>query len=197
MKERNRKIAVAGVLSALIIVLGRTGLGFILLPLGAITILQVPVIIGALLEGPAVGFFTGLLFGIFSIVQAALIGSSPLDLAFLRYPWIAVIPRILIGPGAWLVYSLAGGGRSGVSLRRETAAAGAGAVAGSLVNTVLVLGGFALFLPEIVSLKVLLSVAALNGTLEAGFSAAICLAVILPWKGLSRRNKSKLNSSPS
>jgi uncharacterized membrane protein len=195
MKDRNRKIAVAGVLSALIIVLGRTGLGFIILPLGAITILQVPVIIGALLEGPAVGFFTGLLFGIFSIVQAALIGSSPVDLAFLQYPWIAIVPRVLIGPGAWLVYSLAGGGRPAASLGKETAAAGAGAAAGSLINTVLVLSGFALFLPEIVSLKVLLSLAALNGTVEAGFSVAICLSVILPWKGLSRRNKSKLNSS--
>jgi uncharacterized membrane protein len=196
MENRIRKIVTGGVLSALLIVLGATGLGFIMLPLGAITILQVPVIIGAVLEGPVVGIFTGLLFGVFSIVQAAISAVTPADLAFLHYPWIAIVPRILIGPAAWLVYSVISGRLflSGAEPGpvREGAATAAAAIAGSLVNTILVLGSFALFLPE-VSWQVVLGLASLNGTVEAGFSAAISLAVILPWKGISRRKTSRLS----
>ncbi|MDR1352850.1 MAG: hypothetical protein LBK05_06165, partial [Treponema sp.] len=70
----------------------------------------------------------------------------------------------------------------------------AAAVAGSLVNTILVLSSFALFLPNLVSWQVVLGLASLNGTIEAGFSAAISLAVILPWKGISRRKSSRLNA---
>jgi uncharacterized membrane protein len=197
MENRIRKIVTGGVLSALLIVLGVTHLGFIPLPLGAITILQVPVIISAVLEGPAVGIFTGLLFGVFSIIEAAIIGVTPVDLAFLRYPWIAIVPRILIGPAAWLVYSAVSGRlfRSGTEpgLARESAATAAAAIAGSLVNTILVLSSFALFLPGLVSWRVVLGLASLNGTVEAGFSAAISLAVVLPWKGISRRKTSRLS----
>ncbi|MDR0402525.1 MAG: ECF transporter S component [Treponema sp.] len=198
MKEnRIRKIVTGGVLSALLIVLGATGLGFIMLPMGAITVLQVPVIIAAILEGPVVGIFTGLLFGVFSIVQAAIIGVTPADLAFLHYPLIAIVPRILIGPAAWLVYSLLSGrlfraGEPGFA--RETAATAAGAIVGSLVNTILVLSAFALFLPGLVSRQLIVGLASLNGTVEAGFSAAIALAVILPWKGISRGKTSRLNA---
>jgi uncharacterized membrane protein len=199
--DRIRKIVTAGVFSALVIVLGVTNLGFILLPLGAITVLQVPVIIGAILEGPGVGVFIGLLFGIFSIVQAAIIGVTPADLAFLHYPWIAIVPRILIGPAAWFVHSLIGGTlfRGGKSSRqsglaRETAAVAAGAVTGSLINTILVLSSFALFLPDVISWQIVIGLASLNGPVEAGFSAAISLAVILPWKGISRRKGSRLNA---
>jgi uncharacterized membrane protein len=235
MKDnRVRKIVVGGVFSALVIVLGITHLDFIPLPIASITILQVPVIIAAILEGPVVGLFVGLLFGVVSIVKAAMIGSTPFDLAFLHYPWIAIVPRILIGPAAWLVYSLAGGSFFNRKARkqpftpdipaareplpsqetgvleeaqisqetpasqksrgsRETLAIILGAVTGSLVNTVLVLSSFVLILPELVTWPIVLAVASLNGTIEAGFSAAISLAVILPWKGISRRGKSKLN----
>ncbi|MCL1815750.1 MAG: ECF transporter S component [Treponema sp.] len=222
MDNRIRKIVVGGVFSALVIVLGiPPGLGFIHLPLASITILQVPVIIAAILEGPLVGFFTGLLFGIFSLVTAATAGTTAFDTAFLNYPWVAIVPRILIGPGAWLVYSLASGAFFGkakgssteietagksTDLRetgvlkenrflKETLAIILGAVVGSLVNTVLVLSSFVLILPEIIAWPTVFTVASLNGTIEAGFSAAISLAVILPWKGISRRQKSKLTRS--
>jgi uncharacterized membrane protein len=76
---------------------------------------------------------------------------------------------------------------------QESAATAAAAIAGSLVNTILVLSSFALFLPNLVSWQVVLGIAALNGTVEAGFSAAISLAVILPWKGISRRKASRLS----
>jgi len=194
-----RKIVTAGVFSALIIVLGITGLGFIPLPVAAIALLHVPVIIAAILEGPLVGFFTGLLFGIFSIIQAAMAGVTPVDLAFVQYPWIAIVPRVLIGPAAWFMYTLIS--KFGTNKNQEprfpiqSLAIILGAVTGSMINTVLVLYGLLMLLPEIVTWPVLLSIILLNGTIEAGLSAAISLAVILPWKGISRYGKSKLTRS--
>jgi uncharacterized membrane protein len=204
-ENRIRKIVITGVFSALVIVLGVTGLGFITLPLGAITILQVPVIIAALLAGPTAGFCTGLLFGIFSIVQASIIGVTPVDLAFLDYPWIAIVPRVLIGPAAWLVYSLVSGtlfaqkGNAGSPAEepkphavRESAAVILGAAVGSLTNTVLVLSSFVLI--KFATWQLVLALASLNGVVEAGFSAVISLAVILPWKRIPRRGgKAKLS----
>jgi uncharacterized membrane protein len=216
-ESRVQKIVITGVFSALVIVLGITGLGLIPLPLGAMTILQVPVIIAAILAGPAAGFCTGLLFGIFSIAQASVIGTTPVDLAFRYYPWIAIVPRVLIGPGAWLVYSLitgtlflkkkAAGGQelsaaasagsspsasSPKHVLRETAAVILGAAAGSLINTVLVLFLLMQVLPDL-TWQIVLALASLNGTVEAGLSAAISLAVILPWKRIpSRGGKAKL-----
>ncbi|MDR2184601.1 MAG: ECF transporter S component [Treponema sp.] len=199
--SRIRKIAIAGVLSAVVIVLGLTGLGFILLPLGAISILHVPVIIGAILEGPLTGLFIGLLFGIFSIIQAALLAVSPVDLAFLHYPFIAIVPRILIGPAAWAVYALISGTSRAESgdpagfkphVLRESIGVAAAAVTGTLVNTVLVLSALVLFVPE-VTFPIALAVGITNGPVEAGIAAAIALAVVLTWKRIPRRGgKSRL-----
>ena len=59
-----KKIATAGVLSAVAIVLGITRLGIIPWFSGAsITIMHVPVVIAAVLEGPVVGLLVGLIFG--------------------------------------------------------------------------------------------------------------------------------------
>jgi len=103
-----RKIVVAGVLAAIITVLGYlgpAGPGFIPLPppLPHATTLHVPVIIGAVLEGPIVGLVLGLIFGIFSMFQAVMV-PSPQTAAFLD-PLVAVLPRLFIGITAWAAYA--------------------------------------------------------------------------------------------
>jgi uncharacterized membrane protein len=182
-----KKIAVAGVFSAVVIVLGMTGLGFIPTPLGAsITILQVPVIIGAIMEGPFVGFCIGLLFGIFSIIQSALMSATPIDMAFVTYPFIAIVPRILIGPAAWLIYSLINGqlkknsAVTGINPVRKFAAIIIAAITGSLVNTALVL--FCLGFFQIIPWVVIFSVGIVNGSLEAASSAVLAYLVVILWK---------------
>ena len=50
-KFNTRQITVVGVLSAISIVLGALGIGFIPLPMAKATIMHIPVIIGAILEG--------------------------------------------------------------------------------------------------------------------------------------------------
>lgn len=98
-----RKIVIIGVLGAISIVLGMTPIGFIPIGPTRATIMHIPVIIGAIMEGPIVGGFIGLIFGLFSIYQA-LTNPTPVSFVFLN-PLVSVIPRILIGIVAYYVYA--------------------------------------------------------------------------------------------
>jgi uncharacterized membrane protein len=176
-----RKIAVAGVLSAIAIVLGVTRLGFIPWFSGAsVTILQVPVIIGAVLEGPLVGLIIGLLFGLSSLLQAAIAPTGPVDVAFTN-PLISVVPRLLIGPVAWLLYRLVLGRQeqskgSSIHPVRYSAALIAAGLGGSLTNTILVLSALGVF--GFFPWSLIFTVAIGNGPAEAAVSAAITLIVV-------------------
>lgn len=135
-QNRTRKIVVTAVLSAITIVLG-------LLPFGgyipfagiSITILTIPVILGAILEGPVVGAGIGLIFGLTSLYQAATAPKSPLDPLFVN-PLLSVLPRLFIGPVAWLLWS---------ALKKwKVFGLLATGFLGSYTNTALVLGMFGL-----------------------------------------------------
>ncbi len=116
MKISTRQIVVAGVMSAIAILLGATRLGFIPFILGvAITIMHVPVIIGAVLEGPWVGAVVGLLFGVLSMIWAYVAPTGGGDVYF-QHPLVAVLPRVLIGPFAYLVYRLVRGEKKGPAI---------------------------------------------------------------------------------
>ena len=122
-----RQIVIAGILGGIAIFLGATRLGFIPVPnlAGNATILHVPVILGGALEGPVVGTIVGLIFGVFSFIQA--------EVPFFRNPLVSILPRLLIGVVAWAAFV----GLKNVSLDLASAASG---VLGSLTNTVGVLG---------------------------------------------------------
>ncbi len=174
-----RKIAIAGALSAVAVVLGVTRLGMIPWFAGAsLTIAHVPVIIGAILEGPVVGLVIGFLFGLFSLIQAAM-APSGIDAAFVN-PLISVLPRLFVGPAASLVYVLV----AGKAAKGGRAALGVivAAVAGTLTNTVLVLGALGLggFFPW----PMIAAVAVANGPAEAAVAAVVSFAVIAAWKRL-------------
>lgn len=100
-----RTIAVAGVLGAIVTLLGYLGPGgpgFIPVPTAAghATILHVPVIIGGILEGPIVGLLLGWIFGAFSFLWAPVAG-QPLFMD----PVVAILPRLFIGVAAWAAYA--------------------------------------------------------------------------------------------
>lgn len=135
-----RKIVVAGVLGAIAIALGVTQLGFIPVPnvTGRATIMHVPAIIGAVLEGPIVGILVGGIFGLFSFVQDSAAGGAN--------PVVLILPRLVIGLTSWLAY------RGLVRVNQDLAAAVAGVV-GTLTNSVLVIGAayaFGLFPVELI-----------------------------------------------
>lgn len=97
-----RKMAIVGVLGALTAILGMTPIG--LIPIGPTkaTILHIPVIIGAIIEGPVVGAFVGLIFGLFS-VYSAITTPTVTSFAFLN-PLVSILPRVLIGITTYYVY---------------------------------------------------------------------------------------------
>lgn len=98
-----RKMAIVGVLGAISAVLGMTPLGFIPVGPTRATIMHIPVIIGAIMEGPVVGALVGLIFGLFSIFQA-ITNPTPVSVVFLN-PIVSVLPRVLIGVVTYYVYN--------------------------------------------------------------------------------------------
>lgn len=97
-----RKLAIVGVLGAISVVLGMTPLGFIPVGPTRATIMHIPVIIGAIVEGPIVGALVGLIFGLFSIYQSVT-APTPVSFVFLN-PLVSVLPRVLIGLTAYYSY---------------------------------------------------------------------------------------------
>lgn len=99
----SRKLVTSAMLGAITIVLSLTPLG--LIPLGFInaTTMHIPVIIGAIAEGPVVGALVGLIFGVSSLLNALLRNPSPVSFVFYN-PLISVLPRILIGITSYYAY---------------------------------------------------------------------------------------------
>lgn len=112
-----RKLTIVGVLGAISAVLGLTPLGFIPIGPTRATIMHIPVIIGAIVEGPVVGMLVGLIFGIFSMIQA-IMNPTPVSFVFLN-PLVSLLPRVLIGLVAYysyIVFKKMGRGASVVTL---------------------------------------------------------------------------------
>ncbi|SHJ09000.1 ECF transporter S component [Lutispora thermophila] len=120
-----RKLVITGMLAGVSILLGSTPLGFIPIGPTRATIMHLPVIIGAIMEGPVVAVGIGLIFGIFSMIRAVM-APTIVSFVFLN-PLVAVLPRVLIGITAYYTYKL-------------TKSAAASAVVGTLTNTIGVLG---------------------------------------------------------
>ena len=180
MKNRSRKIVIAGVMSGISIFLGATHLGFIPWFSGAsLTIMHLPVIIGAVLEGPVVGTVIGLIFGGFSLLQSAIAPTGPTDVWFVN-PIISVLPRLFIGPVAWLVY------KSLKPLRKAVGLVASG-IAGSLTNTVLVL--LVLVLYGYLPLNIAKTVAVVNGLPEAAVAAILNYIVVAVYMGIQTKRK--------
>jgi uncharacterized membrane protein len=103
-----------------------------------------------------------------------------------KNPLIAVLPRMLVGVVAWLAY---------LPFRKKFVRMGsiASGIAGSLTNTVFVLGALTIFFPNSVPFSLALKVGMINGSMEALIAAILTVAVVAVWKGVeSRSGKAKL-----
>lgn len=176
-----RQITTVGMLSAITIVMGLTGLGFIPFPTIKATIMHLPVIAGAILEGPVVGAFVGLIFGIFSIYQN-MTAPSVLSPALIN-PLVSVVPRILIGITSYYAYKA-------VKTKSMPFKIGVGAVVGSFTNTLLVMSMIILLYgntyakaknidPTNVAKFIYGTVVLPYGTVEAAVAAAVMIPLVL------------------
>ncbi|WMJ80301.1 ECF transporter S component [Clostridium sp. MB40-C1] len=125
-KAGTRKITTLAMLSAIAVLLGFTPLGIIPIPPVAATIMHIPVIIAAVLEGPVIGAVMGLIFGILSIIRAVTTGN--ILLVAILNPLVSVAPRILIGILTYYAYKL-------IPTKKESVRIGVAAAVGTLTNT--------------------------------------------------------------
>lgn len=184
-----RKMVIVGMLSGISIFMGLTGLGFIPLPFMKATIMHIPVIIGAIIEGPVVGAFVGLVFGLFSMYNA-LTNFTLMSPIFLN-PIVSVVPRVLIGIVAFYVYKLLKN-----KFKKESVPIGIAAVLATITNTVGVLGfTYLLYVEQYAKAMeisssaagiTIASVALTNGIPEALLSALITVPVVVAIKKIKR-----------
>lgn len=97
-----RELTIVGLLAAITIILGLSGYGIMALGPLNVTTLHVPTLIGALVEGPKVGVFVGLIFGMYSFWQN-FTAPNILSPLFIN-PLVSVLPRVLFPVLAVLVY---------------------------------------------------------------------------------------------
>lgn len=176
-----RKMVVTGMLAAVSILLGSTPLGFIPIGPTKATIMHLPVIIGAIMEGPLVGVGIGLIFGVFSMIQAFMTPTIT-SFVFLN-PLVAVLPRLLIGLTAYYTYKL-------------TKSSAASAVVGTLTNTAGVLGMIyllygaqfaeALGQEKEMAGKLIIGIATTNGIPEIIIAVLVVSAVITALKRIKK-----------
>ena len=99
-----RELTIVGLLAAITIILGLSGYGIMALGPLNVTTLHVPALIGALVEGPKVGAFVGLIFGVYSFWQN-FTAPNILSPLFIN-PLVSVLPRIIFPVLAVLVQSI-------------------------------------------------------------------------------------------
>lgn len=105
-----RSMVELALMSAIIIVMAMTPLGYLKTPVLSITLLTIPVAVGAIILGPKGGAFLGAVFGATSFAQALsgaggmtaiLFQTNPLGVTFLCF-----VPRILEGFLCGLIFSI-------------------------------------------------------------------------------------------
>lgn len=182
-----KRIVISGALGAVSVVLAATPLGYLPWFGGtSLTVMHIPVIVAAVLEGPVAGIVVGLIFGVTSLVKAAVAPIGPLDPLFTN-PLVSVLPRLFIGLAAWAAFAAFRG-------RWRPVAAGVAGAVGSFVNTVLVLTMLGLTAAAQISgvfgvepgalPAILAGIAVSNGLIEAAAAAVFTGAVVSAWKGI-------------
>ncbi len=182
-----RKLTTFAMLTAISVILGFTPLGFIPIPPVGATIMHIPVIITAILEGPVLGAFMGLIFGIISLINA-MIKPGPLSFAALN-PMISIFPRIFIGLVAYYAYK-------SIPLKNENIRIGISAAIGTLINTIGFLGMMYLFYaPRVADAleigiyavrSTLLTIGVTQGLPEAVVAVIITVPIIIVIKKIRR-----------
>lgn len=203
-----RLLSQMALLTALMLVMAFTPLGYIPLPFMNATTMHIPVIIGACLLGPKMGGILGGLFGVTSVIKATI---TPNLTSFVFTPFysfspefhgswtsliVAIVPRVLIGITAGLVFQ-------GLCklVRNETVSLAIAGFVGSLVNTIGVMGLIYLLFgeqyaaaggtrPELL-LGVIIGVVGMNGVPEAIIAAVLTAAVCKALLAVTRRSMTR------
>ncbi|MFC6170965.1 ECF transporter S component [Loigolactobacillus jiayinensis] len=184
MRQKNQayRISILAMFIAIIIIQNFVPLfGYIPIGLLDLTTIHITVIIAAIILGPRDGAIVGGAWGVITFIRAFTSPTSPLAPLVFTNPVVSIVPRILIGLVAgWLF----------IWLRRkikQTPAMMVAALAGALVNTLLVLGLIFIFYrtPAVAQAYGTADVSRLGGLLlivvgTNGIPEAILAAVVAP-----------------
>ncbi|MBQ3431615.1 MAG: ECF transporter S component [Clostridia bacterium] len=134
-KEKIYRLSITGIMIAILIIMAFTPLGYLKIGVLSITFLTIPIIIGAVTNGPVVGAILGLCFGITSFVQCFgmdAFGTALMQISVWKTAVMCLVPRILIGVICGFVYK-------GLSKTKMPAAVqyGISAFSAPLTNTIL------------------------------------------------------------
>ena len=111
-KDNVRCLSELALLTALVLIMAYTPLGYLKTPWGVeITFIVIPVAVGSIILGPMAGGFLGLAFGLTSFFQC--FGASPLGAVLLQVNALGtfvccVVNRVLVGVVPGLLYKLLG-----------------------------------------------------------------------------------------
>lgn len=184
--------------AALIVIMANTPLGYIPLGFMNATLIHIPVILGAILLGPKKGALLGFIFGLTSFMKSIM---TPNLTSFVFNPFYSVgeihggfgsiiicfLPRILVGVIPYFVYQalyrILKKKKSG-----QYISLGAAGVAGSLTNTILVMGLIVVFFKDSYAQAMGYATEAIYGAVAAivvtnGIPEAIIAALIVSFVG--------------
>ena len=194
MKQKTFNLTVTAMLMAMLIVMTFTGIGYIPInPFLRLTLMTLPVAVGAVLCGPYTGLVLGATFGLTSFSQA-LLGMDPMGVALLQLGWksalfllvVCLVPRILCG---WLPALL----HRKLKKTNETFSMALCCALVAVINTVLFLTALWVFFaaelqtnPDVIaanggavtSLWVLFVAAYVNALIELGLNVVLGTAIV-------------------
>ena len=106
-KNKTRKLTQMALLTAIILLMAFTPLGYLRTGVVEITFIMIPVVVGAILMGPGAGAILGGVFGLTSFIQC--FGMSALGAMLLQVNWfftfvVCFVPRVLTGWLAGLIF---------------------------------------------------------------------------------------------
>lgn len=196
--SRNRKIAITGAFSALIILMGIPGLhlGYVQInPTVSLTIMHIPVVLAAALAGLPGAIVTSLVFGLTSLINAAANPGGVLDPLF-KYPQCSVLPRLIFGFAAYGFFAMLGL----IPRIPKAINAAVSAFLSSLLHTVAVIGSLYVFLNTqtlaamggkgfLVIMGLVLPGAMMEAAAALFVSAAVVSAIAIGTKGKSKLTK--------
>ena len=108
-RENIYKLTLTAVLTALIFVMAFTPLGYLKVGVVSITFLVIPVVIGSIIGGPAVGAVLGLMFGATSFIQCFgmdAFGTTLFSMSPVKTAVMCFVPRMLMGFLVGLIFEL-------------------------------------------------------------------------------------------
>lgn len=190
-KEKIYRLSITAILIAIIIVMAFTPVGYLKIGLLSITFLTVPIIIGAVSNGPVVGAILGLTFGLTSFAQCFgmdAFGTTLMQISPVKTAIMCIIPRILIGVVCAFVYK-------GISKTKlpEPVKFGISALSAPLTNTVCFMGllvaffwkteyiqGVAQSMGGTNVIKFLIAMVGVNGIVELLVCTALGTLILIP-----------------